>query len=335
MIAKDINAVVHRNYNMLPPSKNLTGTGDDRELYAGFNETNIYSANPNAIGFLEAGAIILDNTDQGHQISVTGKIEKSFDFGLKANVAYTYMQSKDLTSIPAEIAADAFQRNPVVGNPNDPMFAHSRYGLNHRIISALMYNKSYKNMKTSVAAFFEAGKGNRYSFTYAGDLNQDAIPNNDLIYVPENANDIHFGTVTDGVGIEATDAAAQWDALEAFIDQDDYLKDRKGKYAERHGATLPWYTQLDIRVMQDITMNFADKDHTIRLSMDVLNFGNMINSAWGVRQLPNTINPITVNGVDNNNTPWFSFNKNLKDSYIDDVSVLSKWQIQFGISYIF
>ena len=335
LISKDINAVVHRNYNMLPPSGQLTGTGDTREMFAGFNESNIYSASANSIGFLDAGVIILDNTKKGHQYNFTGKLEKNFTFGLKANVAYTYMESKDLTSIPAEIAADAFQRNPIVGNPNDPMFTHSRYGLNHRIISSLMYNKEYKNMKTSVAVFFEAGKGNRYSFTYAGDLNQDGIANNDLLYVPENASDIHFGSVTDGIATEASDAAAQWAALDAFIEQDDYLKERRGDYAERHGATLPWFSQIDVRVMQDVKLNFADRDHTIRLSFDILNFGNMISSNFGVRQLPNTYNPISVNGVDANGTPYFGFNTNLKDSYIDDVSVLSKWQMQIGLSYIF
>lgn len=333
---KDINAVVHRNYNMLPPTDQLTGTGDTRAIFGGFNETNIYSSDPDNIGFLEAGTIVMDNTPEGHQYSITGKLDKKWDVGLSIGAAYTYMVSKDYTSIPAEIAADAFQRNPVVGNPNMPQFSWSRYGLNHRVIANLIYTKNYNFMASSFALFFEMGRGNRYSYTYAGDLNQDAIVNNDLIYVPSGQGDIHFGTIDEnGNGVEAADAGAQWTALNAFIEQDDYLKDRRGDYAERNGATLPWFSQLDFRFMQDFTLDVKGKSNTLQLSLDILNLGNMISSSWGVRKLARTYTPITVNGLDNDNVPYYHFNTNLTESYVDDFSVNSKWQLQIGIRYIF
>ena len=337
--SKDINAVVHRNYDMLKPSANLTGTGDTRAIFAGFNETHIFSASDPTGRFLDAGAIVLDNVKEGHQYSLTGQLKKSFDFGLSGSMAYTYLESKDYTSIPAEIAADAFQRNPVPGDPNQPMFSHSRYGLKHRLIATLMYQKQYKNMATSVGLFFETGKGHRYSYTYAGDVNLDGISNNDLIYVPTGPSDINFGTVDQNTRIatpaDAADAATQWAALDAYIGQDDYLNEHRGEIAERHGAMLPWYSQLDFKVMQDFSIKSGEKTHTLRLSFDILNLGNMLNSSWGVRKLPTTINPIRATGVDNNNIPYFSFDTNLKNTYIDDVSFLSKWQMQIGIRYIF
>ncbi|MCD6090401.1 MAG: TonB-dependent receptor [Bacteroidales bacterium] len=332
---KDINAVVHRNYNMRAPSQTLSGTGDHRAIFAGFNEVNIYSSDPNSIGFLDAGTIIMDNVDEGHQYSLTGKLQKTFDFGLRADIAYTYQESKDYTSIPAEIAADAFQRNPVVGDPNDPQLSWSRYGLQHRIISSWLYQTDYKTMTSTVALFIEAGQGNRYSYTYAGDLNQDAIINNDLLYVPFNASDIHFGTVVDGAGVVAANADAQWTALNAFIEQDPYLSTRRGQYAERNGASLPWFMQMDLRIMQDFHFNVKGKRNTIQLSLDIMNFGNMFGSVWGVRQFARTYTPLTVNGLDANRVPYFNFDTNLKKSYIDDFSVNSKWQMQFGIRYIF
>ncbi len=332
---KDINAVVHRNYNMLAPSQKLRGTGDDRAIFAGFNEVNIYSADPNSIGFLDAGAIVMDNVAEGYQYSLTGKLQKTFNFGLRADFAYTYQESKDYTSIPAEIAADAFQRNPVVGNPNDPQLSWSRYGLKHRMISSWMYQTSYKSMASSFALFVEAGQGNRYSYTYAGDLNQDAIMNNDLLYVPAHYNDIKFGTVVDGVGIVAANADAQWTALDAFIEQDPYLSTRRGDYAERNGASLPWFMQIDFRFMQDFHFNVKGKKNTIQLSLDIMNLGNMFGSVWGVRQFASTYNPITFTGLDAYNQPYFNFDTNLKETYIDDFSVNSKWQMQVGIRYIF
>ena len=338
MYSKDINAVIHYNYNMLPPTAHLTGTGDTRAMFAGFNEVNIYSSSPNAIGFLDAGALVLNNSKKGYQYDVTAKITKTWDFGLNVMAAYTYLNSKDITSIPAEIAADAFQRNPVVGNPNQSMFSWSRYGLKHRIISSVMYKVNYGRLSSAFSLYFEAGKGNRYSYVYAGDLNQDAISNNDLLYVPADKNDIHFGTVdANGVATTAPDADAQWAALNNFINQDKYLSTRRGKYAERNGAMLPWYSQLDFRFIQNLIM---DKDKTknqnkLQFTLDILNLGNMINSNWGVRKFARTTTPIKVNGVDANGVPYFRFDTNLKSSYVDDVSLRSKWQMQIGLRYIF
>jgi hypothetical protein len=336
--SKDINQVVHRNYNMLAPSGNLTGTGDNRQIFTSFAESNIYSSSEDAIGFLEAGTIVLDNVREGYQLSLTGQVSKTWDFGMNLMAAYTYLDSKDYTSIPAEIAADAFQRNPVVGNPNKPMLSWSRYGLKHRIISSWFYTLDYSFMSSHFGIFLEAGQGHRYSFVYAGDLNQDAIINNDLLYVPNNSDDIHFGTVDEnGVGIEAGDADEQWAALTSFINQDPYLSTRRGNYAERNGAQLPWFSQIDFKYMHDFHFNVGKKQktNTIQLSLDIINIGNMINSNWGVYQLPRTTTPITVEGVDSNGTPWFRFDKTLNDSYVQDVSINSKWQMQIGIRYIF
>ncbi|MEI6061149.1 MAG: TonB-dependent receptor [Bacteroidota bacterium] len=334
---KDINAVVHRNYDMLPPSAKLTGGPDTRAIFAGFNETHIYAASHPST-FLDAGYIVLDNVKEGHQLSMTGKVSKDWTSGLHIDLAYTYQDSKDFTSIPAEIAADAFQRNPVVGNPNTPQLSWSRYGLKHRIISSWMYTTNYhtKSTASTFGMFIEMGKGNRNSYTYAGDLNRDGIANNDLLYVPANASEIHFGKMVDGaiVPADAADAAAQWTALNAFIDQDPYLKTRKGMYAERNGVTLPWFSQIDFRFMQDFYFNVKGRKNTIQVSLDIMNLGNLIYSGYGVRKLLNTTNPITVNGLDNNNVPYYQFDTNLKSSYIDDFSTRSKWQMQLGVRYI-
>ncbi len=333
MYSKDVNAVIHHNYNMKPPTGRLSGTGDTRQIFANFAESNIYSSSPGAIGFLDAGTIVLNNSKKGDQFNFTTKITKTWDFGLNLMAAYTYLSSKDITSIPAEIAADAFQRNPIVGNPNHSMYSWSRYGLKHRIIASASYRITYGRYASAFSFFFEAGKGNRYSYVYAGDLNKDNIINNDLLYVPANQSDIHFGTVdANGNGVAASDAAAQWTALNAFINQDPYLKTRRGKYAQRNGAMLPWYTQLDFKFLQDIAIS---KKHKFQISLDVLNLGNLLSSKWGVRQFATTNTPISVTGVDKNGVPYFKFDTNLKNSYVDDVSLRSKWQMQLGLRYIF
>ena len=332
ILGKDINAVVHRNYNMLAPSGNLVGA-DDRAYFAGFNESNIYSADASTTTFLDAGVIVMENVKEGYQGSVTAQVKKNFDFGLNLFSAYSYLESKDYTSIPAEIAADAFGRNPVVGDPNQSMFSYSRYGLQHRFITSATYQIEYKkNFATSIGLFYELAKGNRYSYAYAGDLNQDGISNNDLLYVPADQSEIHLGSVA---GVEDANAAEQWAALDAFIEQDEYLSTRRGQYAERNGAMLPWFSQLDVSLAQDFNIDVKGKKNTLRLSLDILNFGNLLNSSWGVRQLVSTATPISVTGIDGSSVPYYTVDTNLGSTFIDDTSILSKWQIQFGIRYIF
>ena len=123
---------------------------------------------------------------------------------------------------------------------------------------------------------------------------------------------------------------------DAFIEQDDYLSERRGKYAERNGAMLPWFTQFDIRLAQDFNFELMGKINKFQLTIDLLNAGNLINSDWGVRQFATTYTPITVNNVDAaTGVHDFRFDTDLTDSYTDDVSINSKWQLQIGLRYIF
>lgn len=334
VFAKDINAVWHKNYDMKKPTGKLSGA-DRRAVFSGFEETHIYSSqNPDL--YLEAGNIVMQNTSEGYQYMLSAKYRHQFDFGLDIFAAYAFTESKDYTSIPAEIAADAFQRNPVTGDPNSPLLSYSRYGLKHRGISSVFYTVDYANFSSSFALVFEAAKGRRYSYTYAGDLNQDGIMNNDLLYVPADKTEINFGTSDeDGNILPAENADEQWEALDAFIKQDPYLNTRRGQYAERNGAVLPAFARIDFKFIQEMRLSFMQHEHRLQFSVDAINIGNLINPSWGVQSIVNKPSPLNVVGLDKNNTPFFNFNTDLKQSFIDDASINSKWQVQLGFRYIF
>ena len=74
--------------------------------------------------------------------------------------------------------------------------------------------------------------------------------------------------------------------------------------------------------------------HTLEFSIDILNLGNFLNSSWGVRQFPTTTQPIGVT-VDNAGNPTYAFDPNLTSTFSDDFSLLSRWQMQFGLRYKF
>jgi hypothetical protein len=103
---------------------------------------------------------------------------------------------------------------------------------------------------------------------------------------------------------------------------------------EKYGILSPWYNNWDVRILQDLNHKAGKKKNTVQLSIDILNFGNLINNGWGVRQIPTTSQPLGVS-VAPDGTPTFKFDKEIKTSFVQDFSLLSRWQMQVGLRYSF
>ncbi|RAJ27752.1 hypothetical protein LX77_00326 [Gelidibacter algens] len=287
---------------------------DDRPIYAPSDIIN--------------NAYVFTNTDKGRIWNVSAKAQKSFDNGLYTMLAYSFLNAKDVNSIEAEITSDAFAGNPALGNVNDDVLGFSKYGDKHRFIGVASKKWTYGKGKygTTISTFFEYAQGGRYNYTYGGDINGDGSNLNDLIYVPTSAE----------IGQQQfSGGQAEREAFDAYIAQDDYLNGRRGQYAERYAAIAPWRSRWDLKVLQDFNFNIAGKTNTLQLSVDVLNVGNLLNSDWGLIQLPNSVQPIGVSVDPNTNIPTYTFNPNLTKTYSYDSSLASRWQAQFGLRYIF
>jgi hypothetical protein len=115
------------------------------------------------------------------------------------------------------------------------------------------------------------------------------------------------------------------------------LNSRRGQYAERYGALSPWRGKWDLKLIQDYNFKVSSsaKTNTIQFSIDVLNIGNMINSNWGLVQLPTSVQPIGVAVDAVTKVPTYTFNGQQTKTFNYDASLASRWQAQFGIRYIF
>ncbi len=316
---KEINAAHVQNWGLKPPTATLTGV-DNRAVYSSADKSTVPWGDPTS-------AYVFTNSDKGRTINWSAKLSKNFQNDFYFSVAYNYLNAQNVNSIEAEITGDAFVGNPALGNVNDDVLAYSKYGNDHRFLGIISKKWSYGNDRfaTTISSFMEYRQGSRFNYTYGGDINNDGSGLNDLIYIPTSSELNQMNFTSPGM---ATD-------FDNFIAQDDYLSDRRGEYAERYGATSPWVGKIDVKLLQDFNFDIREKKQTVQLSVDILNFGNMLNSDWGVIQQPNSIQPIGVSVDADSKVPTYSFDGSLTKTYGYDTSLLSRWQMQVGLRYIF
>lgn len=334
LYSKDMNAIVQYNANQKAPvgKMNANGGKDTRPFFGATNADR-------RINSSMSEAIILSNTKQGYSYSLTGQLSKRIIEGLNAMVAYTYTNSKDVSGNPGAQAASAWSNNLSVRGQNDLDLSYSQYAVPHRVIGSMSYKLEWlKNFATTVSLFYEGAHAGRFSYRYTADFNRDGI-NSDLIYVPSSPSEITFTDIKSGTTTLFT-AQQQSDAFFKYIEQDPYLNQNKGKYADREGVLIPWRNRFDLRFLQDIYTNINGKKNTLQLSLDVLNIGNLINPSWGVLQTPNYSNGgILVPTVAADGTATFQMarvDSKLPTSTFRNVLASSTtWGMQVGLRYIF
>lgn len=86
----------------------------------------------------------------------------------------------------------------------------------------------------------------------------------------------------------------------------------------------------------------GSQKHTFQLSVDILNVANLINSDWGVRKIARAtaITPLefttdgTGNQFDSQGRPFLHYKGGDQETFIDDPSIFSRWQMQIGLRYL-
>jgi hypothetical protein len=357
--SKDVNAVYYSNINLNEEnatSLQLNGTSTTpatvtRDRYQANNK--YYSGttlqNPNI-----TTAILMKNTSLGYSYFVTGRVQKTYD-NLTFSVAYSHMDARNAAE-GGSTASSLWTARAVAGDPNKATLGYASYRTPNRVIAAATYRIPEGHYtSTSIGAFFDAEPQGTTSYVYNGDLNNDGSSSNDLIYIPKTQSEIqliasgsysnatHTGSTT-GTASDPRTSAMIWQQLNNFITQDHYLNAHRGEVAKANAVVLPFYKKLDLNVTQDISVKTGKETrHTLRLSVDVLNVGNLLNKNWGIVKSPVLTNFLKYEGLAaDGKTPLFSFSyqdaKNqvpLVNSFANSTSISSRWQMQFGIRYIF
>jgi hypothetical protein len=331
--SKTLNDIYYRNINLVAPTGRLVGP-DQRPTYP----------TPRQINSNYTNVLLLDNTNKGYRYNATVQLQKNFINGLNTSAAYTYGMSKEVNSGASSTALSNWQFNQVQSDPNNPEVGFSRNDQRHRVLLTGGYTFRYAGdrLATNISAIYEGLAGAPISYVYGlggSDLNNDGAFTNDLIYIPRDVRDPNeIQLVTSGPNDTRTIAEIQ-DQLEAFIQNDAYLRNNRGQIAERFAGRTPWTHQVDIRIAQDFNFTAGDKKNTIQVSFDIQNVGNLLNKDWGRQyNVPNNAVELLRPTTSANARPTYSFPATFaanNNRAYDFAPFNSRWQGQLGIRYTF
>lgn len=341
IINKNINAVNYFNANLEPAKANFPGV-DTRAKFPGSGSSSI--ANDTRVNDNVSNAIVLTTTNQGSYTGATLKIEYPGRRGFYGLAAYTYSTAKDLMDA-GSIASGSWTGVPTVNGNNLLSLSYSTNDIPHRIIGLVGYKFEYGGKAGGTVGFslgYVGEQSARFSYAIAGDMNGDNVFNNELIFVPSKGSDLKFEEFKTG-DVTFT-VVQQQEAFDAFIEQDEYLKTRRGQYAERNGAILPMLHQFDLSVTKEFFINVGGKRNTLQFRADILNVGNLVNDNWGVGNTIVNSRPLTYRRLDTAGEPVYRLvtqrlengqNVLIRNSYVDRTSIADVWSAQFGLRYTF
>lgn len=295
-VATDINAVQMRNAALRAPNATFSGL-DTRARYDNGGNTALNNSLRRIYPNIQQ-AIVLENTDRrGLSTFMTVSANKRWKNGLYASVAYTYSSASELTGNPGAQAGSAWGGIAGVGTPNMLEYGENTDLRPHRVVALLSYRKEYfKNFASTFTFFYDYASMGNFSFRYNNDMNNDGQNGGDLLYVPTNASQLNFAPIT---GAAPFSAQQQIDAFNQFINNNYYLKKKKGQYVERNAAYLPYFHSLNFSFRQDVAFftSKSGKKNVLQFNLDMFNVLNFLNKNWGTRQFVLVGDPLQLAGI--------------------------------------
>ena len=203
-------------------------------------------------------------------LSLAGRVMRDWTWSL----AYTYTEQTEANGLTSSISNSNWQARSSF-NPNANEASNSAYLVKDRINATLAFERAFFNgYKTRIGMFYEGRTGKPYSWTYSNDMNGDGIFGNDLMYIPRafGSGDVIF------LGDTATDHTSETRFWQV-VNENGALGKYAGRVVERNSAFSPWTNNIDLRFSQEVPSFF--KRHKALFTIDILNFGNLLNKKWG------------------------------------------------------
>ena len=290
-----------------------------------------------------SNAYMLSNTNQGYRYSLTAQLSKTYSMGLNFSASYTYGKSFDISNGIRNSMESNWQLNQSL-TPNDPKLAYSNFDIRHRLFTTIGYRKQWNtNNITTISLIVNAQSGNPFTYGFVNATIAGTPQAAGLAYIPKDVAEMtkYLTDFKDASGATIT-AAQQAQQMDAYISGNSYLDSRRGQFTERNTGRTPWNTTADVRLMHEFFIKSGTKMHSLQLTVDVVNFTNLLNSAWGrIYFVPNTFNSTVSVGLTRVSTvdksgdyfPTYRFATPSTPYSVDQLA--SRFQSQVGLRYSF
>ena len=327
-----VEGIFSKTYNNIRID-NLVAQDTGKRLYAVSaavsNDRNTTIFYDSSLKSQNSAIYYLHNTNKGYTYSVSASVAKQFDFGLGLSVAYTFGHSFSVMDGISSQAASIWGKNYATES-NNAALTYSLFEVPHKLSATLSYSRRYaRYFGTTVSLVYQAYSGSRYSLTYYQngiDVNGDSYRGNTPMYIPTR----------DELALMQFETDAQREAFDAYIESNGYLRTHRGRYAARNAMQTPFEHHLDLHIAQDFYFG-AQSGRKLQLTLDVMNFGNLLSRSWGASYYLSNwrLSPVEVYALDDdgagNKTPHYRY----RGAVISKNDLLSRWHMQIGVRVVF
>jgi hypothetical protein len=350
MYSKTLNQLFFKSLNVQAPQA-FTGQGGRTVYVTGVNPGNgadtllpppAVIANGGTSRF--STSIDLQNQSKDFSYNLTAQLRKRYSNNWEGMIAYTYSRARDVQSFTSSTAISNWQfGRTLFGRQEDPYTSISLFDQPHKLMAVGTYTLKWAKTSTDVSAFYQGVSGSPHDYIYggsggAGDLNGDGVQGNDLIYVPKNALDVtEIQFRTSGTRTPVQQALD----FENFIDNSKCLSKYRGQILPRNSCRLPFQNTVDVALRQRLP---TFRGQQVALTLDIFNFGNLVNKNWGKFQSTplsgnSNVPLVTHVGYSTNRAqtavPIVTFTPPAGGEYSVGTSATQFWRTQLALRYSF
>ncbi|MEQ1798686.1 MAG: hypothetical protein ABL872_12090, partial [Lacibacter sp.] len=286
---KNINEVVYKNVFGYKGLQNILGQTTYLSTSTSYNRIDMNGTLAGLQNPYSTGIFLISNAKgkKGFSYNLSVAIDKAFAKGWAFNATYSYGDSYSIFDGTSSQNNSQWRFMETSTGRSDLQLSRSDFAQLHRINVYVSKKVSYLKNKfaTTITLFYNGQSGSPYSYVNSRSLifdqNGSATESNDLIYVPRDLADWQRMAVPYTSGGITYSVQDQWNSLDAYINNDKYLKTRRGQFAERNGAVLPFSHIIDARIQQDFVIKTGSINNKFSVIFDMFNFTNFINRTWG------------------------------------------------------